>query len=81
MHEFDNLFYHYKGPNKDTGFSGYNDAKSLFDMIKNKGNSLPDAEKNQADLKLGLSDIKVGDRKSSAQKKVIKNAENFYDGR
>ena len=34
--EFDNLFYHYKDPTKDKDFSMYNDAKSLFDMIKNK---------------------------------------------
>ena len=34
--EFDNLLYHYKGPTKDIDFSKYNDAKILFDMIKNK---------------------------------------------
>ena len=50
MHElhssvkFDNLLYHYKDPTKDKDFSMYNDAKSLFDIIKNKGISLSHAE-------------------------------------
>ena len=34
--EFDNLIYHYKGSTKDVNFNDYNDAKSLFDMIKEK---------------------------------------------
>ena len=33
---FDNLLYHYKGPTKDKDFNTYNDAKSLYDMTKNK---------------------------------------------
>ena len=56
MHElqslvkFDNLLYHYRGPTKDKDFSMYNDAKSLFDMIKNKGISSNHAEENEAEL-------------------------------
>ena len=45
--EFDNLLYHYKGSTKDIDFGEYDDAKSLFNMIKNKHSSLFDAEKNQ----------------------------------
>ena len=66
MHElyssvkFDNLLYHYKGPTGDKDFSIYNNAKSLFDMIKNKEISLSRAEENQANLKSNLVDIKVG---------------------
>ena len=44
--KFDNLLYHYKVPTKDKNFSKYNDAKSIFDMIKNKETSLSNAEEN-----------------------------------
>ena len=88
MHElhssakFDNLLYHYKRPTEDKDFSMYNNAKSLFDMIKNKEISLSRAEDNQAALKSNLANIKVGGKKkNSAQKKVIKNVENFRDSR
>ena len=63
------LLYHYKGPTKDKDFSVYNGAKRLFDMKKNKDISLIHAEENQADLKSDLADIKIGSRKSSAQKR------------
>ena len=72
MHEyhssvkFDNLLCHYKGPTEDKDFSKYNNAKSLFDLIKI---SLSRAEENQANLKSDRADIKVGGKKSSAQKK------------
>ena len=52
--EFNNLLYHYKGSTKD--FSNYNDAKSLFNMIKNKDISLINAEENQAEL---ISELKT----------------------
>ena len=87
MHElhnsvkFDNLFYHYKGPTDDKDFSIYNNAISIFDMIKNKEISLSHAEENQANLKSNLADIKVDGKKNSAQKKLIKNVENFRDSR
>ena len=42
---FHNLLYHCKGPTKDKDFDMYNDAKSLFDMIKNKDITLSHAEK------------------------------------
>ena len=42
--EFDNSLYRYKGPTKDKDFSMHNDAKSLFDMVKNKDISLTHAE-------------------------------------
>ena len=67
--QFDNLLYHYKGPTKDKYFSMYNDAKSLFDMIKNKDISLTHAKENQADLESDPADIKIGSRKSSMQKR------------
>ena len=34
--KLDNLLYQYKGPTKDKYFSTYNDAKSLFNMIKDQ---------------------------------------------
>ena len=79
--KFDNLLYHYKGPTRDKDFSMYNDEKSLFDMIQDKDISLSKAEENQADLESNLSEIKIGGKKSSAQKKVIKNVEKFCDSR
>ena len=87
MHElhssvkFDNLLYHYKGSIKDKDFNMYNDTKSLFDMIKKKYVSLSHAEENQAELESNLTDIKIGGKKSKAQKKVIKNVERFLDSR
>ena len=50
-------------------------------MIKNKGISLSCVEENQADLESNLTDIKIGYKKTSAQKKVIKNVEKFRDSR
>ena len=79
--EFDNLLYHYQGRTEHKDFSRYNDAKSLFDMIKNKDISLTHAEENQADLESDQTDIKIGSKKSSAQKKVIKNVEKFRGSR
>ena len=58
--EFDNLSYHYKGPNKDIDFIKYNDAKRLFDIIKNKDTSLSNAGENQECLKSEIPDIKIG---------------------
>ena len=34
--KLDNLLYQYKAPTKDKYFSTYNDAKSLFNMIKDQ---------------------------------------------
>ena len=73
--KFDNLLYNYKGPIKDKDFSMYSDAKSLFDMIKNKDISLSCAEENQADLE----SKKV--KNNRAQKKVIQKVEKFRDSR
>ena len=79
--EINSLLYHYKGPTKDKDFSMHNDAKSLFDMIKNKGISLTHAEENQADLETDVADINNGGKKSSAQKEVIKNVEKVRGSR
>ena len=76
---FDNLLYHYKGPTRDKDFNTYNDAKSLYDMIKNKDITLSHAEENQADLESNLGEIEKGGRskKSKAQKRVIKILKSF----
>ena len=79
--EFDNLLYHYKGPTRDKDFSVYNDALSIFNMIKNKNISLSHAEEHQADLESNLGEIKMASKKSKAQKRVIKNVEKFSDSR
>ena len=79
--DFDNLLYYYKGPTKGKDFGAYNNIKSLFNMIKNKGISLSHAEENQADLESNFGEIKIGDKKSSGQKRVIKNVEKFRDSR
>ena len=65
--DFDDLLHHYKGPTRDKDFSTYNNAKSIFNMIKNKRISLSHAAENQADLESNLGEIKV-EKKSSAQK-------------
>ena len=79
--EFDSLLYHYKGPTRHKDFRMYNDTKSLFNMIKHKDITLSQAKENQAELESNLSEIKIGGKKSSAQKKVIKNVEKFRDSR
>ena len=66
---FDNLLYHYNGPTKGKDFNKYNDAKSLSDIIKNKDISLSHAVENQADLESNLTDIKIGYKTSSVQKR------------
>ena len=48
--DFDNFIYHYKGPTKDKDVNMYDNAKSLYDMIKNKSVTLSHAQENQADL-------------------------------
>ena len=50
-------------------------------MIKNKDINLTHAEESQANLESDLTDINVGNRKSSPQKKVIKNAKTFFYSR
>ena len=55
--------------------------KILIGIMTQKVISLTHAEENLADLKSDLADIKIGSRKSSAQKKVIKNVEKFRDFR
>ena len=77
--EFNNLIYHYKGPTKDVDFSNCNDAKSLFNMIKNKDIRLINAEENQPERNAKLNNIKLGDKKIKCTKKVIKNVKKFYD--
>ena len=79
--DFDSLFYYYKRPAKDKDFNMYNDAKSLYNIIKNKDITLSQAKENQAYLKLNLGDVKTGGKKSGAQKEVIKNVEKFCDSR
>ena len=75
MHElhnsvkFGSLLYHYKGSTDDKDFSICNNAKSIFDMIKNKEISLSHAEENQANLKSSLADIKVGGKKKLHKKR------------
>ena len=67
--EYDNLLYHHKGSIEDKDFSVYNNAKSLFDMIRNHKICLSHAEENQSYLESNLTDIKIGDTKSSGQKR------------
>ena len=70
--EFNNLIYHYKGPAKDVDFSNCNDAKSIFNMIKNKDIRLINAEENQPERNTKLNNIKLGDKKIKCTKKSYK---------
>ena len=72
--EFNKLIYHYKGLTKDVDFSNYNDAKSLFDMIKSEDISFINAKDNQTELKSELCFIKIGDNKHAKKNSV----ENFF---
>ena len=72
--EFNKLIYHYKGLTKDVDFSNYNDAKSLFHMIKNEDISFINAKYNQTELKSELCFIKIGGNKYAKKNSV----ENFF---
>ena len=73
--EFNKLIYHYKGLTKDVDFSNYNDAKSLFDMIKNEDISFINAKYNQTELKSERCFIKIGGNKRAKKNSV----ENFFN--
>ena len=72
--EFNKLIHHYKGLTKDVDFSNYNDAKRLFDMIRNEDISLINAKDNQTELKSELCIIKIGGNKHAKKKNVA----NFF---
>ena len=51
----------------------------MFDEIKSTRIKLADAEKNQMEFKLKLSNIRIGVRKSGKQENNIKNIINLYN--
>ena len=49
--DFENLIYHYKGPNANVKFNGFIDVMTLFDQIKSIRIKLDNTEKNQMECK------------------------------
>ena len=78
--DYNNLKFEYVGPTKDVSFYEYMDSKELFNKIKNNQIKFDDALKKQKLFLNKLNDVKMG-RKTSEQKEVITNLENFYKSR
>ena len=49
--DFENLIYHYKGPNANVKFNAFIDVTTLFDQIKSIRIKLDNTEKNQMECK------------------------------
>ena len=78
--DMNKLYFKYEGNTKDVSFYEYMDSKELFNKIKNNQIKFDDALKKQKLFLNKLNDVKMG-RKTSEQKEVITNLENFYKSR
>ena len=78
--DMNNLYFKYVGNTKDVNFYEFMDSKELFNKIKNNQIKFDDALKKQKLFLNKLNDVKMG-RKTSEQKEVITNLENFYKSR
>ena len=75
--DYNNLKFEYVGPTKDVSFYEYKDSKELFNAIKNNQIKFSEVKNKQNEFLNKLSNIKIG-KKTTEQKKVIKNIEKFY---
>ena len=78
--DYNNLKFEYVGPTKNVSFYEYMNSKELFNKSKNKEIKYDDALKKQDQFLNNLSDIKIG-KKTSEQKEVITDLDNFYNSR
>ena len=78
--DMNNLYFKYVGNTKNVNLFEYMDSKELFNKIKNSQIKFDDALKKQKNVLNKLNDAKIG-KKTSEQKKVITNIENFYKSR
>ena len=74
---YNNLNFEYVGPTKDASFYEYRDSKELFNAIKNSQMRFSEARNRQNEFLNKLNEVKIG-KKTTMQKEVIDNYENFY---
>ena len=78
--DMNKLYFKYEGNTKYVSFYEYMDSKELFNKIENNQIKFDDALKKPNLLLNKLNDVKLV-RKTTEQKKVITNLENFYKSR
>ena len=78
--DYNNLKFEYVGHTKNVSFYEYMDSKELFNKLKNNKINYDDALKKQKLFLNKLNNLKIG-KKTSEQKEVITNLENFYKSR
>ena len=78
--EQNNLKFEYISQAKDVRFYEYKDSKELVNAIKSNQIKFSEVKNKKNEFLNKLSNIKV-DNKTSKQKEVINNLENFYNSR
>ena len=74
--DMNKLYFKYVGNTKDKNFYEYMDSKELLNKIRNNQINFDDALEKQKLFLNKLNNLKIG-RKTSEQKEIITNLENF----
>ena len=78
--DYNNLNFEYVGPTKSVSFYEYMDSKELFNAIKNSQITFSEVKNKQDNFLKKLNEVKMG-KKTTEQKEVINNLNNFYNSR
>ena len=78
--DYNNLNFEYVGPTKSVSFYEYMDSKELINEIKNSQITFSEVKNKQDNFLKKLNEVKMG-KKTTEQKKVINNLNNFYNSR
>ena len=78
--DYNNLKPEYVGPTKKVSFYDFMDSKELFHKIKSNQIKFNDTQKKQKLFLKKLNDVKIS-KKTSEQKEVTTNLEDFYKSR
>ena len=78
--DYNNLKFEYVGSTENVSFYEYIDSKELFNAIKNSQIKFSEVRNKQNEFPNKLSNIKIG-KKTTEQKEVINNLNNFYNSR
>ena len=79
--DYNNLKFEYVGPTKDESFFEYKDSKELFNAIKINQIKFSELKNKQNEFLNKLNNIKIDKKKTTEQKELINNLENFYNSR
>ena len=77
----DDLIYRYKGNTANEEFDKYDNALDPIDEIRNGEIKLPEVKNNENNLKINLSEIKIGGKKSKEQRNTIYKIKMLYKAR